>query len=220
MRRFFMVTGLTIALIAAIAQVGQDREAPRVHYETAKSAIEAAPSLSDDANIQIARSAEFHLSRAEVKRQWQEAKLWADAVVWVEAVKAQEQAELEAIEAELAAVEAEIAEQSTAGVDTSYHAGASGYPGGWEPGFINGYPCGGDLPPCYVMARESGGNPSAVNWGGCSGTNCYGLWQFGGFWDCKLGQPCGIASWTVEQQNAAARTLWAGGSGCGNWDAC
>jgi hypothetical protein len=108
---------------------------------------------------------------------------------------------------------------TTSAVDTSYWGGASGYPSGNEPGFVNGYPCGGDLPPCSVLAGESGGNPHAVNWGGCGGNNCYGLWQFSGEWACDLGLPCDLLTATVEQQNAAARTLFAGGAGCGNWSA-
>lgn len=81
-------------------------------------------------------------------------------------------------------------------------------------------PCGGDLPPCWVKARESGGNYGAVNWGGCGGANCYGAWQFGGFWAGKLGLPEDIINATPEQQDEAARILWAGGAGCGNWAAC
>ena len=81
---------------------------------------------------------------------------------------------------------------------------------------MNGYQCGGDLPPCWVLARESGGNPLAEN----PTSTASGLWQFldstwagyGGF---------GHASHApVDVQNARARQLWAGGAGCSHWSAC
>lgn len=87
---------------------------------------------------------------------------------------------------------------------------------------LNGYPCGAvhDLPPCWVMRRESGGNPNAYNPTGCSGYGCYGLWQFSGEWRCHFGLSCDIAAWTPEEQTHAARTLWNHGAGCRNWAAC
>lgn len=80
--------------------------------------------------------------------------------------------------------------------------------------------CGGDLPPCWVMAQESGGDIHAVNWGGCGGNNCYGKWQFSGAWACHFGLSCDIASWTEAEQDYAARTLWDNGRGCSHWSAC
>jgi hypothetical protein len=84
-------------------------------------------------------------------------------------------------------------------------------------------PCGGDLPPCWVKSRESGGNYGAFNPTGCvwkGGRGCWGAWQFGGFWSGKLGLPLDLSTATPEQQDAAARELWAGGAGCSNWNAC
>lgn len=87
-------------------------------------------------------------------------------------------------------------------------------------GSVNGYPCGGDLPPCWVLRRESNGNPRAVNARGCGGRSCGGLWQFdprtwanfGGYPRAELAPP--------DVQNAKARLLWAGGRGCSHWAAC
>lgn len=84
------------------------------------------------------------------------------------------------------------------------------------PGTINGYPCGNDLPPCWVLARESGGNPTAQN----PRSTASGLWQFlrstwagyGGYVNAK------DAPWEV--QNERARQVWAGGAGCRHWSAC
>jgi hypothetical protein len=81
-------------------------------------------------------------------------------------------------------------------------------------------PCDGDLPPCAVAQRESGGDYGAFNPNGCGGHACYGKWQFSGAWAGKLGLPLDIASATPAQQDAAARALWAGGAGCSHWAAC
>lgn len=83
-------------------------------------------------------------------------------------------------------------------------------------GFVNGYPCGGDLPPCYVLRRESGGNPTAQN----PRSTASGLWQvldstwrgFGGYAKARLAP--------VDVQNAFARQLWDHGRGCSHWFAC
>lgn len=89
--------------------------------------------------------------------------------------------------------------------------------GSWPASFE---PCGGDLPPCWVVATESGGDYNAVNWSGCGGRGCYGKWQFSGEWACKLGLPCDLLTATPEQQDEAARILFDNGRGCRNWDAC
>lgn len=103
---------------------------------------------------------------------------------------------------------------------------------GTDPGIVADSgslaPCGGDLPPCWVKARESHGNYGAVNSSGCrwtdkSGTvhvGCFGAWQFGTMWAGRLGLPDDLSTATPAQQDAAARELWAGGRGCGNWGAC
>ncbi len=85
---------------------------------------------------------------------------------------------------------------------------------------VNGYPCGGDLPPCWVLRRESKGDPTAVNPTGCSGRSCGGLWQFdprtwAGFGGYGYAQDA-----PADVQNAKAREVWAGGAGCSHWAAC
>lgn len=80
--------------------------------------------------------------------------------------------------------------------------------------------CGGILPPCYVLDRESGYgdgdpntyNPNARNPSGCSGRGCYGKWQ------CDPNTCDGTG--TEEQQNAEAARVWDNGRGCSHWDAC
>lgn len=76
--------------------------------------------------------------------------------------------------------------------------------------------CGGDLPPCYVMMRESGGNITAQN----PTSTASGKWQF---LDSTWGNYMGYAKaryapeWVQDQR---ARELWAGGAGCSHWSAC
>lgn len=76
--------------------------------------------------------------------------------------------------------------------------------------------CGGDLPPCYVMMRESGGNIRARN----PSSSASGKWQF---IDSTWAGFGGYAqAWLAPEsvQDAKARQLWAGGAGCGHWNAC
>lgn len=87
---------------------------------------------------------------------------------------------------------------------------------GNSTGDVNGYPCGGDLPPCYVLARESGGNPTVAN----RHSTASGLWQFldttwagfGGYARAMYAPP-GV-------QNQRAVEVWNGGRGCSAWAAC
>lgn len=76
--------------------------------------------------------------------------------------------------------------------------------------------CGGDLPPCYVMMRESGGNITAQN----PTSTASGKWQF---LDSTWGGYGGYAKarYAPESvQDERARQLWAGGRGCSHWSAC
>lgn len=76
--------------------------------------------------------------------------------------------------------------------------------------------CGGDLPPCWVMMRESGGDIHAYNPTGCAndrlGPGCFGKWQ------CSRSTCDGTG--TEEEQDAEARRVWDGGRGCHHWSAC
>lgn len=73
--------------------------------------------------------------------------------------------------------------------------------------------CGGDLPPCCVMMRESHGNPSVVN--GSSGAS--GKWQFmPATWNNYMGYPSAASApaWVQDQK---ARQVYAGGAGSSHW---
>lgn len=81
--------------------------------------------------------------------------------------------------------------------------------------------CGGtEYPPCEVAWRESRNTYDAYNPTGCGGNGCYGRWQFSGAWAGQLGLPADLSTATPEQQDAAARELWAGGAGCSHWAEC
>lgn len=85
---------------------------------------------------------------------------------------------------------------------------------------LNGVPCDGDLPPCWRVQIESRGTWDAYNPSGCGGAGCFGPYQFSGAWAGKLGLPQDLSTTTHDQWVNAARLLWDGGHGCGNWSAC
>lgn len=77
--------------------------------------------------------------------------------------------------------------------------------------------CGGSLPPCYVMERESGGDTTVYNY---SGSGASGKWQImPGTWN-GYGGYANAADAPESVQDAKARELWNGGRGCWHWDAC
>lgn len=96
--------------------------------------------------------------------------------------------------------------------------------------------CGGNLPPCSVMNRESGGDPHI--WNGscyapsghqgtspCGSSSASGKWQMvRGTWQAtNAGRSSGYANAADAPehiQDAAAAELWAGGRGCSHWAQC
>lgn len=76
--------------------------------------------------------------------------------------------------------------------------------------------CGGNLPPCYVMNRESGGSLTAQN----PTSTASGKWQFlDSTWN-GYGGYSSAAEAPESVQDAKAIEVWAGGAGCSNWSAC
>lgn len=77
--------------------------------------------------------------------------------------------------------------------------------------------CGGSLPPCYVMQRESRGSLTVYNY---EGSGASGKWQImPGTWN-GYGGYSNAADAPESVQDAKARLLWDGGNGCWHWDAC
>lgn len=101
----------------------------------------------------------------------------------------------------------------TVAIEAPVLATPSRYPASYQP-------CGGEYPPCWRVATESGGDYGAYNPGGCDGHGCFGKWQFSGEWAGKLGLPLDLRTATPQQQDEAALLLWNGGAGCSNWSAC
>lgn len=91
---------------------------------------------------------------------------------------------------------------------------------GGVSGSVNGFPCGGMLPPCYVLARESGGNPTVIEGHGSPFSHASGLWQdMPATWNNYKGYPYAAAA-PPDIQNEFNRILWNNGLGCSNWSAC
>lgn len=76
--------------------------------------------------------------------------------------------------------------------------------------------CGGDLPPCYVMMRESRGNITARN----PRSSASGKWQFIDSTWAGFGGYAHAYQAPEKVQDAKARQMWANGRGCGHWSAC
>lgn len=73
--------------------------------------------------------------------------------------------------------------------------------------------CGGNLPPCCVMQRESGGNITAQN----PTSSASGKWQvISSTWNGYMGYPSAASAPEWVQDQFAAQ-LWAGGAGSGHW---
>lgn len=86
--------------------------------------------------------------------------------------------------------------------------------------------CGGDLPPCWVMRRESRGDIRIWN-GGCYNGPCgggastaSGKWQFIRSTWAGFGGYRNAADAPERVQDDKARQVWAGGRGCSHWSAC
>lgn len=154
---------------------------------------------------------------AATERRWYLTAAWNEAAAvhaFQEAVAAHEAeqarlAELRRVEAE-AEAEAERQRQSD-----------NEQPAQDEPPSYGSGRCGGDLPPCAVLACESGGNIHAQN----PTSSASGKWQFiqstANAAARAIGRPDLVgspaSSWPESVQDQAAAWLYAGGAGRGHW---
>lgn len=141
-----------------------------------------------------------------------QAKANADAQAQREAAAQQEAARQEAARQEAARQQAARQQayrhRSYSNTSSSSH----------QSGSSTGGACGGDLPPCCVMNRESRGNPQAVN----ESSGAAGKWQFmPGTWN-NYGGYSSASQAPESVQDAKARQVYAGGAGASNWagDGC
>lgn len=76
--------------------------------------------------------------------------------------------------------------------------------------------CDGKVIPAYIVMRESGCDYGAVNYDGCGGTNCYGMYQIAGFhWN---GGSCSDLNWSIPaDQDECARRLSDNGNNLAPW---
>lgn len=81
--------------------------------------------------------------------------------------------------------------------------------------------CEGKVIPAYVIWRESHCNYGSVNWNGCGGYNCYGMYQIDGrHWSNWNGTPgaCSDLDWTIPaHQDECANRLSSGGTNLRPW---
>ena len=195
-----VVTAALVTGIATVAEFDAQRQSAPPHVERPKAGVQtvALPAALSGADPEATQGLVLadYISK-EQERERQEAAARAEA----ERLAAEEAARVEA------ARRAPVTPAPRGG------ASSTNWPSSLQP-------CGGDLPPCWVKQRESGGNYSAVNWSGCGGRSCGGAWQFdprtwagfGGYTYAQDAPP--------EVQDAKARLLWAGGAGCSHWAAC
>jgi hypothetical protein len=143
------------------------------------------------------------------------ARLEAEAAAEAERVRLEEEAE-----ARRAAAAAKAKAQAKA-TPTTVAASRAPTSGPSVPSTGSGA-CGGDLPPCSVMQKESGGSPTAVSpYGYCDGGDkrCHGKWQFDLDTWASLGYTGLPEEHSEAVQDEAARKLLAR-SGCGQWSTC
>lgn len=80
-------------------------------------------------------------------------------------------------------------------------------------GSVNGYPCGGRLPTCEILRKESGGNPRGTD----PRSSASGLWAFIDSTWAGFGGYRHAKDAPVSVQNQKAAQLWDGGRGCRHW---
>lgn len=81
--------------------------------------------------------------------------------------------------------------------------------------------CEGKVIPAHIVMRESRCNYGSVNWGGCGGNNCYGMYQIDGrHWTSWGNTPgaCSDLNWEVSSdQDECANRLSSGGTNLRPW---
>ncbi len=193
MRSLFKTLALLMLVLLPVALTscsnGTQAEAERVtaSAEATTTTTDPGPSKADLQKVWIAVQTNRDTER------WNNTIKWVNTTNWVDATNARLAAEEAARQKELAAEKA-----------------ASNPPSMNTPG--NGR-CGGNLPPCCLMNRESGGNITAQN----PTSSASGKWQvISSTWNGYMGYPSAASAPEWVQDQFAAQ-LWAGGAGSSHW---
>jgi len=157
---------------------------------------EAVTTVHTDVDTPNAATVVTAVARVAAEDLWRDTLLWSNTVYWNQTAK---RAETRA---------ALVARANKAGEATAQP--KRGAPAVSAP--ISG-DCGGNLPSCCILRRESGGNIRAQN----PVSSASGKWQFldstwagyGGYQHAK-DAPAGV-------QDERARIVYAGGAGAGHW---
>lgn len=204
----FHRSNLLFFVLVVLAATLSLKLASHSHEEVVTQAAATAPAVVELGEIPGPSGGNW----SDVATAWQ-AQRQADATAWYAAV-----AENQRRAAQRAAQAAQRAQARPArSAPAVQPPSASGSV--WDSlatGAVNGFPCGGQLPTCRVLACESGGNPTADN----PNSSASGLWQFldstwagyGGYDRAKYA-PASV-------QNELAAAIWNGGSGQSHWAAC
>lgn len=195
-----VLLGLAVMAVVLVLPTGSGAAATDVHPATAGAPVALAGGHLDESGSLTARSLLADPNFAAIVALYA-AKADADRQIaaYLQAVAQQQAAE--AAQAAAQRQQAAAAQQSNA----RRSSGATSYGGSGA--------CGGDLPPCCVMMRESHGSPTAVN----SSSGASGKWQFmPGTWNNYMGYPT-AASAPASVQDQRARQVYAGGAGASNW---
>lgn len=213
-----------LAMVAVgFASSGASHESASAQPEIIATTASTSTTAHDDperltARVHEARLAAFY---AEVERQESERRFYAE-------IERQKEEQRQREESERRRAEEAARTTTTTTTTTTLTPTATAPPPAAGPSTGR---CGGDLPPCSIMQRESGGDPRIWNgvcyaptgWTGnspCGSSSASGKWQFvRGTW-AGFGGYLNAADAPESVQDAKARQVWAGGRGCSHWDAC
>lgn len=205
-RRVRRVRGLHALPLAALLAIGATAFA--VNTETTSQGAQAASGTGMSRTIRAATSTT--IDAAKERAAIDATNKQAAAIELAEAQKKaaiaqaqQHQADLEKLAAIQRLAAAQEANRAAAAATPPPAPVSSGVQGA----------CGGSLPPCCVMMRESHGNPTAVN----ASSGASGKWQFmANTWANYGGYPTAASAPEAVQDQRAAQ-IWAGGAGAGHW---
>ena len=207
----FLIPAALIGLLALACSVIASAEPD--HEETLTLTTVASTTTTIDSEYLAAKRSEDNLNKWMDAVEQNNIKTWVWVTntrlreTWIANTNAAIEAQRRANERAAAAKKAE--EQRRVNPDVPSR---SAEPAPSGSGVCNGV----DLPPCYVVQRESGFNPQAKN----PSSSACGLYQFITSTWANFGGYPNACSAPASVQVAKARIVWDHGRGCGHWSAC